>query len=219
MTRDLVLVAASGLAREVLAAARASGTYESFVVVDDDPRRWGTSLDGVPVVGGLEEVKALDDHDVVTCAGAGSSRRAIAARLGEMGIAPERWARIVHPAVEGAAGCAIGPGSILLAGTVLTADVVVGAHVVVMPHVILTHDCVVEDHATLCAGVGLGGGVRVGDASYVGMHACVRQGLVVGAGSVLGMGSVLLRDLPPDQTWAGVPAAPLPTPTSRGARP
>ncbi len=201
----LLLVAAGGLARETLAVVRALGRFDTIRVLDDDPHLWGSTLDGVPVVGGLEEVKR-DDADVVVCAGRGTVRRRLVARLRELGVSDDRYARVVHPAVDVPPGCEVGAGSILLAQVVLTADVTVGRHVVAMPHVTLTHDDVVEDYATLCAGVTLGGEVRIGAAAYLGMSSSVRERLAVGTEATLGMGSALLRDLPPGQTWAGVPA-------------
>lgn len=205
-----MLVAAGGLARETLAAVRASGSHGRVLAVDDDPGRWGSSFDGVPVIGGLEQVADLLDGDVVVCAGRGGTRRALVERLAGFGVTWEHYARVVHPSVEIPASCVVGRGSILLAQVSLTCDVRLGAHVVAMPHVTLTHDDVVADYATLCAGVSLGGNVTVGAGAYLGMNASVREELVVGADSVLGMGAVLLHPLPAGQTWAGVPAAPLP---------
>lgn len=204
----IVLVAAGGLGREVLALLRAAGE-DVAGFLDDSPALRGASVDGAPVLGGVEHIAALPEARVLVCAGQGSVREALVARLAEHGVGEERWARAVHRGVETPAGCVVGPGSILLAGVALTASVSVGAHVVVMPQATLTHDVAVEDFATLCAGVSLGGGVVVGRAAYLGMNASVRQGLRVGAGATLGMGAALLSDLPDGQTWVGVPARAL----------
>jgi len=203
-----VLVAASGLAREVAATERGIGRYDDVRMLDDDPTRWGTALDGVEVSGGIEEIVRYPEHDVVLCAGRGSTRRALAERLAALGVTDERYCRVVHPAAA-VAGATIGRGSIVLAGVVATANVTVGRHVVVMPQVTLTHDDVVADYATLCAGVSLGGGVRVDEGAYLGMNACVREGGEVGAGATLGMGAALLEPLPAGATWVGVPARPI----------
>lgn len=208
----LLLVGASGLAREVLATLRSTGwrepPYDVVGVLDDDPATHGTTLGGVPVLGGLDAVGSRPDADLLLCVGRGAARAALADRLRALG-AGGRCATVVHPSVEVPAGCTVGPGSVLLAGVVLTADVHVGSHVVLMPHVTLTHDDRVGDHATLAAGVALGGGVVVGPRAYLGMRASVRERVRVGAGATLGMGAVLLTDLPDGATWAGVPARPL----------
>ena len=209
MARPLILVAASGLAREVLALVRASDEYEVVGFLDDDIARHGTMLDGVPVLGDLDSVVDHLEPDLLVCAGRGVVRERIVDRLDELGVFPVRYATVIHAGVDVPAGCEIGAGSVVLAGVVLTAAVTVGSHVVVMPNATLTHDCVVQDFGTVCAGVALGGGVVVGRAAYLGMSSSVRENVRVGERATLGMGAALLVDQPDDQTWVGVPARPL----------
>lgn len=207
MSAPLLLVAASGLAREVAEVAERAGR-RVLGCVDDDPALHGRVVGrALPVLGGLEAVADHPGAELVLCPGRGASRAALESRLAP--FAP-RYATVVDPGVVLPPSCHVGEGSVLLAQVVLTADVRVGRHVVCMPGVVLTHDDVVDDHATFAAGVHLGGGVAVGARAYLGMGSSVRQGVTVGADAVLGMGAVLLRDLPPGQAWAGVPAAPLP---------
>ncbi|WP_448631428.1 acetyltransferase [Cellulomonas soli] len=212
MAPALLLVAASGLAREVLACLRTHAIAPVLGFLDDDPARHGTLVDGVPVLGPLEAVRQYPHTEVLVCAGSGAARERIVERLADLDVGPLRYATLVHPGVEVPAGCEVGAGSIVLAGVVLTADVTIGEHVVVMPHVTLTHDCVLQDYSTVCAGVALGGSVVVGHGAYVGMNASVRQDVHVGAYATLGMGAVLLTDQPERETWMGVPAR------ARGAR-
>jgi sugar O-acyltransferase (sialic acid O-acetyltransferase NeuD family) len=202
----LILVAASGLAREAVAAVRAAdGEREIVGFADDDPRRWGEIYDGVKVLGGLNVVDDHPDAQVLVCAGKGIGRAGLVDRLG---LAADRFATVVHPSVTVPASCQIGVGSIVLAGCVLTASVHVGDHVTVMPTTVLTHDDAVADFVTLCAGVVLGGSVRIGARAYLGMSVSVRERVTVGADAVIGMGSVVLADVPAAQTWVGVPARP-----------
>lgn len=204
-----MLVAASGLAREVAESARRAG-WDVLGCLDDNPALVGTEImPGLPVLGGLAAVGNYPDARLLLCAGKGTTRQGIAERLGALGVDDERYAVVVDPTVVAPPSCTLGAGSILLAGTVLTASVTVGRHVACMPHVVLTHDDVIEDYATLASGVALGGGVTVGMAAYVGMGATVRQHVRVGATSTLGMGAVLVRDMPDGQVWAGLPAEPL----------
>jgi sugar O-acyltransferase (sialic acid O-acetyltransferase NeuD family) len=214
MRRPVILAGASGLAREVAEAVRASAGRELLGFVDDDEDRWGTTIDGVRVLGGLAIAIEREDTDVVLCAGQGSAREGMADRLCANGFLTERYTTVRHPSVTVPDSCSVGAGSVLLAGTVLTAAVTIGRHVVLMPNVTLTHDNILADFATLCAGVTLGGDVQVGRAAYLGMSSSVRERRTVGDRATLGMGSVLLDDLPEGQTWVGSPAAML-----RSARP
>jgi sugar O-acyltransferase (sialic acid O-acetyltransferase NeuD family) len=216
----LILLAAGGLAREVLASVRRSDVHHVVGLVDDDPTLTGVTIDGVPVLGDIASLQRESDLRLVICAGRGPTRRRIVERLNAAGIGSSRFATVVDASAE-IAGCNIGVGSIVLGQVVLTTSVRVGAHVVLMPNVTLTHDVVVEDYATLCAGVSLGGGVLVGNGAYLGMNSGVRERITIGQDSVLGMGAALLSDLPAGETWVGVPARPMgiaAVPTMRTSR-
>ncbi|AWB91436.1 acetyltransferase [Aeromicrobium chenweiae] len=209
---NLILIGAGGLAREVGEAVAASGRYHILGVVDDDPALHGTSVGGMPVLGGLDQVFWDRSSYVVVCTGQGRTRQAIVARLADHDIGPSRFGTVVHPSVHVPPSCFLGVGSVLLAHVAITADARIGRHVVAMPNVTVTHDDVVGDYATLCAGVSLAGGVTVGAGAYLGTNASVRQDVHVGADSTLGMGSTLLDDLPDGETWVGVPARELARP-------
>jgi sugar O-acyltransferase (sialic acid O-acetyltransferase NeuD family) len=206
---DLLLVGASGLAREVVAMLRVAHDKRTIAVLDDREELWGSDYAGIEVLGGVEQVQKHPSAEVTLCVGSGALRAQLALRLAALGLTDDRYARLVHQSVHLPEDCEVGPGSVVLAGVVLTADVRVGSHVVVMPNVTLTHDNRVESFATLCAGVTLGGGVQIGRTAYLGMNSCVRENRCVGAGSTLGMGAVLLDDLPAGAMWAGVPAMQL----------
>ncbi|MCH6471084.1 NeuD/PglB/VioB family sugar acetyltransferase [Sinomonas terrae] len=206
---ELLLVAASGLAREVMALVRGGDDFDLLGILDDDPVRVGSVLDGAHVLGPLAEVGKHPSARVAVCVGSGAVRADIVRRLGALGLPPGRFATIVHPSVAIPEGCTVGEGSILLANVVMTAAVSLGRHVVVMPGVTFTYGDVADDYATFGAGVSLGGSVVVGRAAYLGMNSSVRQRIRVGARAVVGMGAAVVSDVPEGQTWAGVPARPL----------
>jgi sugar O-acyltransferase (sialic acid O-acetyltransferase NeuD family) len=216
--RPLVVVGAGGFARETLQLLQAhpacgpgGARYAILGLLDDDPQRHGTVVDGTPVLGPAVLAREHADRGaaVLACVGnpgAPASRLRVVARLA---LPDDAWATVVHPSASVSADSLVGAGSVLHAGVVLTAGVRLGRHAAVMPHVVLTHDDEVADVVTFGAGVRLAGAVTVGQAAYLGSGALVREGCRIGSGAVVGMGGVVLTDVPPGETWAGNPARPL----------
>ncbi|KRC62789.1 acetyltransferase [Agromyces sp. Root81] len=204
----LLVIGASGLAREAIVVARAAG-LDPIGIVDDDASRLPYPVAGVPVIGPIDRVLSIPEARLLVCIGSGAARERVVARLARLGVDRSRYATLIDPSVRNPGESPIGVGSILLAGVVVTVDALLGDHVVVMPNTTITHDCMVGDFATLTAGVSLGGGVSVGRRATLGMNAAVRQHLSIGADAVIGMGAVVLHDVPAGATWVGVPASPM----------
>lgn len=200
MTGGLLLVGASGLAREVLAAG-----LGVVGVLDDDPGLAGRSLSGTPVLGAVAAAVDRPEQLLITI-GPSMARQRVVNGLERIGVGPDRYATFIAGSAVVGSTSTVGVGSILLDGVVVTADVEIGSHVVIMPNCTITHDDRLADFATLAAGASLGGGVHIGEAAYVGMNACVYPRCSIGQHSTVGMGAVVIGDLPRDQTWAGVPA-------------
>jgi sugar O-acyltransferase (sialic acid O-acetyltransferase NeuD family) len=205
----LVIVGSGGFARETAETVASINalrpTWRLLGFVDDNAELHGSSVDGVAVLGPVEQVATLDAF-VVVCTGSPSnyfSRKRIVDRLA---LHPERYATIVHPSAQLAPSTTIGRGTVVLATAVATASVSVGSHVAVMPAAVFTHDDVVDDYATLGSGARLAGGVVVGEGAYIGSGALVREGSSIGAWSLVGMGAVVTHDVPSAEVWAGVPA-------------
>lgn len=208
--QDLVLVGAGGFGRETAQAVQAinscGGGWQLLGYLDDDLARRGTFVEGVPVLGGRDELRHLQDAQLVVCTGRPGDYVSRLRIVTELDLPPERYATIIHPSAAVSANSSIGPGSVLLAHVALTSTVRVGAHVAIMPHVTLTHDVVIDDFVTIASGVRLGGSVRVRRAAYLGAGAIIGERLAIGQFSLVGMGAVVTRNVPADEVWIGVPA-------------
>lgn len=87
----------------------------------------------------------------------------------------------------------------------------VGARTMLMTKCHVGHDAVIGDDCELSPGVVIGGMCRVGNGVKFGVNSCVRPEVTVGDGARIGAGAVVVKDVPPGETWAGVPAARLGT--------
>ena len=206
---DVILVGASGLAREVMAAS--DEQINVVGILDDDQALHGTQIDGVDVLGSIADAACFRAQFLI-CVGSGAGRRHIATRLAEVGVSDDRFASFIDRSIRVPKGCTVASGSILLAGVVLTAAVTIGRHCVVMPNVTLTHDDTLHDFVTIAAGAAVAGGVTVAEGAYLGMNASIRQRVSIGRDAMIGMGAVVLSDIPDGETWAGVPASQLEVP-------
>jgi sugar O-acyltransferase (sialic acid O-acetyltransferase NeuD family) len=213
-TCPLIIVGAGGFGRESAAAVRAinrfSPTWDLLGFADDDRGRRGAMVEGIPVLGPIEEVaSAWPEARLVVCTGRPDNYFSRPKIVAELGLPSSRYATLVHPAASVGDSCVLGPGTVVLAGTVLTAAATVGAHVAIMPGSVITHDDMVGDFATLASGVLLGGSVTIGTGAYMGAGSRVREGLSVGDWAMIGMGSLLTRSVPARERWFGSPARPM----------
>lgn len=61
--------------------------------------------------------------------------------------------------------------------------------------------------------------IDIGEGAYVGAGAIILPGVTIGTGAKIGAGAVVTKDVPPGETWVGVPAQPLRSTTAETATP
>lgn len=76
---------------------------------------------------------------------------------------------------------------------------------------ILCHEFLQDEYRT--------GEVRVGERAMIGAGAIVLPGVEIGAGAQVAANSLVAEDVPPGETWAGVPAEPVEVATVDGDEP
>ncbi len=71
------------------------------------------------------------------------------------------------------------------------------------------HNCRIGRCCVICGAAAMAGSVTVGDGAMIGGGAGIADGVTIGAGTRLGAQSGVMKDIPPDETYAGVPAMPI----------
>ncbi|MCA9737520.1 MAG: acetyltransferase [Gemmatimonadota bacterium] len=205
----VVLIGAGDLGRDALSVHHAlhaeDPRWEVVGFLDDGPGRAGTTVLGVPVLGGTDwlERRAPADVQALLTVGAPAARRTLAARVDALGVP---WATWVHPTVVVTPWVEIGEGSLVMARSTFTVEVRLGRHVVVNPGCTVAHDVRIGEFCYLSPGVDLAGRVVLEPEAYLGTGAVVIPGRTVGQGAVIGAGAVVVRDIPAGVTAVGVPA-------------
>jgi UDP-3-O-[3-hydroxymyristoyl] glucosamine N-acyltransferase len=84
------------------------------------------------------------------------------------GLAPDRFAKLVHPNASVSPWAKLGQGAYISYGVSIGGGVVVGDHVSFSPGCVIGHDSVFGDFALIPPWAVISGFVRLGRSSYVG---------------------------------------------------
>jgi sugar O-acyltransferase (sialic acid O-acetyltransferase NeuD family) len=204
---QLVIVGTGGMGREAAAWVADAGRGDDLLgFLDDAPDRQGVEVADLPVLGDLTWLDGRQDVEVVVALGAPRTRAEVVARLDAH---DHSLATIVHPSATIGPRVTLGAGTIVCPNVVLTCDVQVGRAAILNYGAMIGHDGMIGDLVFLAPGVHLAGNVTVQTQADVGIGASVIQGVTIGAQAIVGAGAVVIRDVEPDTTVVGVPAAPI----------
>ncbi|HEX9045372.1 MAG TPA: NeuD/PglB/VioB family sugar acetyltransferase [Candidatus Limnocylindrales bacterium] len=214
MTRPLIILGTSGLAREMAQLVRTidpgGERWQLLGFVGDGSEPAGTPIGPSAVLG---DDSWLLDADVAADLVVGIGYPKLRARaLGPFLAERDRFAfpNLIHPrAVLDPTTVELGEGNCVAAGAVFTCDIRAGDFNLFNYGVTIGHDATLGSYDVVNPAANIGGWVEVGDRVLVGAGAQVLQHLSVGADATVGAGAVLTRDLAPGVTAVGVPARPM----------
>ncbi|KMO43152.1 hypothetical protein VQ02_00715 [Methylobacterium variabile] len=212
MQRPLIILGTGGNALDILDLVESRPGSWRVAGFLDDARPEGDRVAGLPVLGRLAEARRLAEDGAVAfvnAIGSDASHRERLAIVAGTGLAPERFATLVHAGAAVSSRAVLGPGTCVHHGASVAGNVVAGAHVGIGPGAIVGHDTVIGDGAMLAPGCVVSGFVRLGRSCYVGAGSALRQRVAIGERALVGLGAVVLRDVPAGATVVGNPARTL----------
>lgn len=210
--RDIVIVGAGGLGREVLFQLwemnAAQPRYNILGFADDRVSLVGTEVDDVPVIGDIEYlIRWKHSTDVCVCVSNPVIRKFLVKRLSKN---PNlSFPNILAPDLRCSNRIQWGIGAIVSFSNIITIDVTIGDFVFLGNSCIVGHDSVLNEYATLYNGVTVSGNCRIGECVEVGIGSRIIQGCSIGSQTIVGAGSVVIEELPCDCTAVGIPAKPI----------
>lgn len=200
---EKILIVGSGQhCRVVLYNMRAQGVFSPVGIADIDPGRWGTEIEGVPII------KDYQDFDDATLDRIGSDlgTRKFFIGLGAMKIRQRLFeyfismgwqsVNIIHPDAVVSPTASLGTGILIEAGCLITPSPIIGDNVVVNTGSQVNHDNVIGNSVYLASGVLLSGGVVIGENTLIDDGVIVCLGKQVGKGCIVGAGSVITKNIP-----------------------
>ena len=194
----IVVVGTGGHAKVVIATVRAAGG-EVVAAYDDDQKRWGQQILGVPIKGPISG-EEIGSAPTIIAIGDNRARQSIAERL------QAQWVSVCHPDTTVHPSVSLGPGTVVFAGVVIQPDATIGAHSILNTAASVDHDCIVGDFVHIGPGVSVCGGVTLDEGVVLGVGAKVAPNVEIGPWSTAGAGAVCVVDVARDTTVIGVPA-------------
>lgn len=172
----------------------------------DDGIVKGNRVNGVEVLGGVEELNAIDFKLYVALAiGSPRIKMAVIENLKNPKI---HYPILIHPyAIMGDRSyLSIGEGSIVCAGCIVTTKIIIGRHVFLNLACTVGHETTIGDYSAFMPGCNISGEVNIGKGTFWGTGAKIINQRTVGNNVTVGAGAVILDDLPSNVTAVGVPA-------------
>ncbi len=204
--RRIAIFGAGGLGQFVLDVLLQRGQDRVVAFLDNDPGKFGTRVDGLPVVGGIECANAREQlglDAVLVAIGDCHARVEIASRLEADGLA---LASAIHPLASIAASAQLGRHVVIGPRAMVCVHARLGDHSILSAGSIVEHDNALGRGVFIHPAARLAGGVRVEDFAVVGVGACVIPGRRLGRAARVEPGAVVVRDVPDGATVTGVPA-------------
>ena len=208
--KPLAIYGAGGLGREIAVMVEQINQEERCWRLEgfyDDGIQRGTVVDGLPVIGGIEDVNSAGSRlSLVIAIADPLTRKILVEKIANDNI---DFPILVHPqAIPGGETNYFGQGSIITAGCILTTGVVLGDFTIINLASTLGHDVKLGSFSIVMPGCNISGNVTVGECSLVGTGAKILQNLELGKNCTVGAGAVVTKSFGDGVTVVGVPAEP-----------
>jgi sugar O-acyltransferase (sialic acid O-acetyltransferase NeuD family) len=203
MNRQIAIIGAGGLGREVLSLIRALPEWECIGFFDDGKPK-GSYVGGLPILGHLSDIAPSSQISLVIAVGSPDVKQRILQQLPTGLLFPS----LVHPRalIQDPSSVVLGPGVVIGAGSVLTTAIRIGAHTLVNLNCTIGHDVSVGVGCSLMPGAHVAGSVVIEDYVLVGSGANILNGLSIGTAARIGAGAVVTKAVLANNTMVGIPA-------------
>jgi sugar O-acyltransferase (sialic acid O-acetyltransferase NeuD family) len=192
---------------EAVHCAAAAGQRVVLAGFLNDAMSRGERLQGVPVLGRLDDWRELDnDIQFVPAIQKVKDMPRRVQRVERLGIPDERWGIVIHPAAVVSSDVEIGIGSFVLSCATIQPAARIGRFAGVRAGAMLGHHCVIGDHTYVGPNATMCGRSVLHDAAHLGPGAVLMDSRIMGRYSLAGISAAVTRDVPEYEIVFGNPA-------------
>jgi acetyltransferase EpsM len=208
----LVVYGGGGHSKTIIELVRAAGLLRLVGVIDDH-LPVGTSVLGLPVLGGADRLPGLFADGVRLAVNAVGGIGNVSVRINvfeTLAQAGFTCPTLVHPSAWVEPSVRLADGVQVLAKTYISSDANIGFGSVLNAGVVVSHDCTLGRIVNLSPGAMLAGGVVLEDFVQVGMAATINLNIHVGQRARIGNGATVKGDVPSEQVVRAGTIWPIP---------
>jgi acetyltransferase-like isoleucine patch superfamily enzyme len=197
-SKRLLLIGAGLGATQVLDILAETEGQEAVAIVDDNTAVWGREVEGVPVVGGAEQMQAhweaeAFDAVVIAISTSVDARARLRVLCRDAGIP---LANVIDPRSKIATGVTMGEGNVICAYTHFGTGTTVGDNNFISAFNSYDHHNVLGSDISTGPGCMTSGEVRIEDRVRLGTGIFVEPKLTLGEGVIVASGAVIVRSVP-----------------------
>lgn len=205
----LGIYGASGLGTEFDCMAdlinEAEHRWEDIVYVDDDPKKAGTELTGMPVLSFAQAMERYGKEGIefIIAIGEPEVKDVIFQKLLDNGC---EVTNLLHPDLRIPKDVHMGKGILMYSSTLIPPNAHYGNNVLIQGTSATGHNLVAGDNVVISSLVFVGGDVTIGRNTYIAPGSTIRNGIHIGENAIVGLGSVVTKDVPDNAVVYGCPA-------------
>jgi sugar O-acyltransferase (sialic acid O-acetyltransferase NeuD family) len=197
-SKRLLLIGAGLGATQVLDILAETEGMEGVGIVDDNSAVWAREVEGVPVVGGTEQLRAhwtarAFDAAVIAISTSVDARARLRGLCRDAGIP---LANVVDPRSKISTGVTLGEGNVICAYTHFGTGTTVGDNNFISAYNSYDHHNVLGSDISTGPGCMTSGEVKIEDRVRLGTGIFIEPKLTLGEGVIVASGSVVVRSVP-----------------------
>ncbi len=179
--------------------------FEFIGFLDDDQKKHGQTIAGIPVLGPVAMLAEFVQENVAVAWGIAFPK--IKATLFEK----FENLNVVYPSFIAKNAwisnqVTIGQGSIIYPGCSINYESSIGNFVIMNMNCAIGHNATIGDFVSLAPGVNLGGNTKIGKHTELGIGAATKQFISIGENCIVGGQSMIVNNIEDNQKVKGIPA-------------
>lgn len=201
--QDLLIFPYNGNGLEALDCLGEAYRFIGFV--DDTQEKLGVTPEGFQVFG-RDAFVNYPDASVLAVPGSHSTYLTVTEVINGLGLAKERYAKVIHPGATISTLASIGFNVLIMAGVVITSNAVIGNHTCILANTVIHHDVIIKDWGIVGSNVTVAGNAVLEENCYIGSGSSIMDGLHIGSKAIIGLGSNVISNVAEGARVVGNPA-------------